>query len=65
MRKPNKQVEAHRNRSGLKRAARTKARKQICRERLNHRANVVLAEKQALFDKWVASVNSYFESLKG
>jgi hypothetical protein len=64
MKKPNKQVEAHRSHSGLKRAERVKARKQIRRERLNHKANVILAEKQALFDKWVAAVNTYFESQK-
>ena len=61
MKKPNKKVEAHRQKTALKKAERKKARKQICQERLNHKQNVITAKKQEIFDKWVSMVNTHFE----
>ncbi len=61
MRKPNKKVEAFRQKKAAKKAERKRGRKQICQERLNHRQNVIMAKKQEMFDKWVAAVNTHFK----
>lgn len=61
MKKPNKRVEANRQRIAQKKARQKAGRKQVRLEHIAARNNVVEAKKQELFDKWVAAVGSMQE----
>ena len=62
MKKVNKKVEAMRQRNAIKKAERKKERKGRRAEAIARRANLVEAKKQELFDKYIAAVNSHFET---
>lgn len=64
MRKVDKKVEERRRKNAEKRNARTKARKGIRQETLNHKVNLIEAKKKELFGRWMEMVNKTFEERK-
>ena len=64
MKKPNKRIEANRQRIAEKKARRKRERKQLRLEGVAKRNNVIEAKKQELFDKWVAAVGKQYEAAK-
>ena len=61
MRKPNKKINAIKQRKALKRNARTKATKKMKTEKIRARKNSVARFKEELFEKWVAAVGDKFD----
>ena len=62
MKKVNKKAATIRQRKAEKKAKRSRKNKTVRMEAINHKANVVMAKRQELFDKWVAAVGQHFES---
>ena len=61
MKKPNKKLQATRQKNAEKKAARKKARKQQVQERLNHKKNVIEAKRQEIMKKYLEVISAEFE----